>query len=650
MLDTDKLALEQNTAAIRCKIIVKATDTLPEIVLTDDDAIKDWTYTDDRYVPQQGFIGQFVARTLEGNLQDISEDFNIENREIELLLGILDLGSRVIQITTEDGIQLMTEDGRIFRISALDEGQTNWYSLGNFIVTNPEDDEVHDNTKFEAMDYTKLFNKKFDDTFTNDTFTESFIDKLELDENGAPTSSVTALWLAQYTCAQVGVNFPQTNFANSNFEISQSPFQAGESCREVMKAIAKLAYSWVRVGWDNNCYIDFEVNNDDDIDTLNIIDNNQYFTLETKKIVYGPINKVVVGMAGIDGESYAIQDSDSIAEHGEHAIYIYDNPLTNTFNLRVLAQQQGHRLYGLTYTQLNIETVGHPWLQGNEKVNVLNMENDSNVTYAFNKSLKYAGHIRSAISSMDESEVESTLAYTSDVIQSARTARINVDKMNGRIDLLAANVETLGGDIEEANGLIDDVKKEVLGEIDEVNKNLSDTIDDVDDKAEENKENIAATRIDVAAQGATITSVSQTQEEDSKRLNAVVAQVTSQEATISIFNKNINQETGELNVTEVTTINNYTFNKDGMHISATDTPYNATIDESGTYYRSGDEILVETTVTGSRLKNLSEQGQHRFSYNEYNNADDPNDDYDFIEERIEVEGEYAYALFYTGEE
>ena len=407
MLEEDKLALRNSTAAIRCKIIVKASDVLPEITLTDNDSIKDWTYTDDRYVPQQGFIGQFVARTLEGNLQNISDNFNIENREIELQICIVNRNKN-------------TE---------------NWYSLGNFIVTNPEDNEVLDNTKFEAMDYTKLFNKRFDGDYEDLSFPKSYNELIK-------TESVTALWLAKYCCAQVGVEFGQTTFTNSDFAINQNPFQAGETCRDVLKEISKLAYSWVRIGWDNKCYIDFEPVTSNTVAEENIITNNHYYTLKTRKEIYGPINNVVVGMSGIDGESHSEKDPNRNPEDDEHTIYIYDNPLTNTFELRALAQKQASKLFGLTYTQLETETVGHLWLQGYEKINVTDMENNNNFTYPFNKTIKYSGHVRSTISSMGETEVEKTLAYESNVIKNTRNAGINVDKQNGRIDMFVQEIST----------------------------------------------------------------------------------------------------------------------------------------------------------------------------------------------------------------
>lgn len=447
MLESDKLALSQSEAVVRCKIIVKATDTLPEMVLTDEDAIKDWIYTDERYVPQQGFIGQFVARTLEGNFQNIDENFNIENREIELMLGVIDMGSRVLYITTEDGIQLFTEDGKQIRLNQLGEANTNWYSLGNFIVTNPEDNEVSDNTKFEAMDYAKRFNKQFDGAFTNSVFTKSYNEIVAVDEDGKPTGSVDALWLARYTCAQAGVDFGQEYFTNSDFVIDRNPFQAGETCRDVMKAIAKLAFSWVRIDWDNKCYIDFgEGATTFSRSAPEQIDNNQYYTLETKKEMYGPINRVYVGMQNVDGESLVVsEDTESIAANGEHAIYIYDNPLTHTQELRGIIEQNhsADKLLGLTYSQLTTETVGHPWLKGNENIVILDMENNGRSTFAFNRTINYSGHIKTTLDSMGETQVEETLGYKSEILNSIINAKIIVDKATGDIIQLSSRTDKL---------------------------------------------------------------------------------------------------------------------------------------------------------------------------------------------------------------
>lgn len=421
MSNEDKIALEQNTAAIRCRLVVKATADLPEIVLTEDNAVKSWEYTDERLVPDKGFIGHFVARTLNGELQNVSDDFNLDGREIDFQFGVVRMNDHI----------------------------TTYYSLGSFIVVDPSDDDVRDSTKFETMDYAKKFNQTFDGNYRDENFPESYNDLMGLNTpEGQPrvVTPVTALWVAKYACAQVGVELATENFRNSNFEISQNPFQEGNSCRDVIKAVAQLALSWARIGWDNRCYIDFDIKSSEDVDELNVIDNNQYFTLE-KQSTYGPINRIVWGMENIDGESYILPDNESIAENGEHNLYIYDNPFTYTYELRVQAAQAASALFGLTYEQLKTETVGHPWLIGTEFIDIKDMNDGHNYLYPFNRVLKYNGHIRSNIESIGETNVDDTLGYTNNLEKLVRKTAFIVNKQEGTIDSLVT-------DMYDENGLV----------------------------------------------------------------------------------------------------------------------------------------------------------------------------------------------------
>ena len=398
----DKQALQNNTAAIKCKLIVQATDQLPEIELTENNAVKDWTYTDERLVPGKGFIGQFVGRTLEGNLQNISDTFSILNREIKFMFGV-------------------------YRIN--DETET-WYDFGNFIVTEPENNEVNDNTKFETMDYTKLFNKSFDGDYTDEEYPNSF--NALTDPNNENRETVSARWLARYTCKQAGVDLATTSFTNNDFQIDGNPFKAGETCRDVMKAIGQLAFSWVRIGWDNRCYIDFEQGDSNYITTYETIDNDQYFSLKTLETVI-PVDGVGFGMKNIDGETALKLATGKTIDTAENIIYLYDNPLLYTFDLRTAAVASADVLFGLTFNQLETETIGHPWLIGSSYINMVDMENNNHYTYAFNNTMKYSGHIRSTINSMYETDVEKTLGYESDLVRNVTDAWIEVNKINGEL-------------------------------------------------------------------------------------------------------------------------------------------------------------------------------------------------------------------------
>lgn len=425
MSEADKQALRNNTATIQCKIIViDEEDETNNIVLTESDAIKDWEYTDDRIVPGKGFIGQFVGRTLSGNLHNISDNFNISGREIELQLGIR-------RPAEESEIEDETDDNEIQYI-------TTYYSLGNFFVTEPEDNEVNDNTKYEAMDYTKLFNAPFNADFTDEEFTVSYNDKM--DPGNAEYGEVTALWLAQYTCKQVGVELATIDFTNNDFAIDINPFRAGETCRDVMKAVAQLAFSWARIDWDNRCYIDFAV--PESALEEDVLDVDQYFELKTVEEVK-PVDGVGFGITNIDGETAFLYAEGVTEETAQNVIYLYDNPLLYTFELRQAAVDNGGVLFGLTYMQLSTETIGHPWFTSNILIGVESLAGDTYYTLPLKNTIKYSGHIRSIISSDDKTEIEKTLGYSSSYVNEIRKAEIAVNKQEGTLTQLTESIKQL---------------------------------------------------------------------------------------------------------------------------------------------------------------------------------------------------------------
>ena len=314
----DIQGLLNNTATIYTKI-----EVLPKvagesiITLTNEDSVKSWVYSDLRNVEKQGFIGQFVARTLDGELQDISDDFNIEDREIILYLGINSnhIAGLVTQnnneITTQASEELITEQG---------SDELTYYKLGNFFIEKPDSDEVRDSTKFKSMDYTILFNAPFNADYTDSEYTKSFNEKIEDEE------SVTALWLTQYTCKQVGVLLGTTTFRNSTFVIDSNQFDDSYTCRDVIKSIAKLAITWARIGWDNKLYLDFnkQTNTSED---YNIITNDNYYELTTQKDVYGEVNRILMGSSIVIGNSAYVENAQSIEDNGLTELDVYDNPI-----------------------------------------------------------------------------------------------------------------------------------------------------------------------------------------------------------------------------------------------------------------------------------------------------------------------------------
>lgn len=442
----DIQGLLDNTATVTTKIEILPKAVGESIItLTNEDSIKKWVYSDLRYVAKQGFIGQFVARTLDGELQDISDDFDIEDREIVLYLGVNSEHSTQIATQLDENIVTQSNDEIMTEIGSY---ETVYYKLGNFFIEKPSSDNVKDITKFQSQDYTMLFNVKFNADFKNSTYTKSFNEKMEDEE------SVTALWLAQYTCAQVGVELATTTFRNSTFAITSNQFDSDYTCRDVIKAIAKLAFTWARIGWDNRLYLDFDKQTT--TEEYNVITNDLYYGLTTQTKVYGEVNRILTGSSIVVGNSAYIENAQSIEDNGLTELDVYDNPILYTQELRQSAVANASPLLGLIYQPVELETTGHPWLLGNELVRIVDMEGNDLYTYPFDRILTYTGHIRSKISSIAKTEMQSTYKYAGieNNESEIKRSKVELDRQNQTLTSVMerttaneSNISTLQQDV-----------------------------------------------------------------------------------------------------------------------------------------------------------------------------------------------------------
>ena len=398
MSDSDKEALISGIATIPYKIEVLDDEGNVEQTFTENDIIST-TYEDYRYVDEDSLcIGQFVARKLTGEILGIQPSFTIENKEIRVSMGVK-VGDEIT-----------------------------WYSLGNFLITDPKLDDVKDKTTFDSMDYTKKFNKIFDPS------------DLEY-----PT---TALQLAQYCCEKCGVELATTDFVNNDFVIENNQYNGtylseegttssdvNYTYRDVIKDIGKLAYSWVRIGWDNKCYIDFNI--DSEVDEYNHITTNNYYDLSIQKESFGPVNRVIIGLKDIEGENIVVEDEASIEENGVCEIRIYNNNLTYTPELREAAINGAEKLFGLMYIPVEVSTTGHPWLLGNEVI-VLESLTDG-ITYTtipWDRTIEYSGHIKTKLVSKANTKTETEYRTYSNEESIINTTRYVVDKHNKTIQSL----------------------------------------------------------------------------------------------------------------------------------------------------------------------------------------------------------------------
>ena len=409
MNETDKQALIDGSATIPYRITIIGDTESDNEVLTEYDIVNT-TYEDYRYVDTATLcIGQFVARTISGELMNPNNSIIMENKEIKVELGV------------------KTESG------------TNYYSLGNFLITKPSDDAVKDKTSFEAMDYTKKFNKEFDAT--------------------GLTFPCTALQLAQFCCQKCGVELGSTSFTNSSFVIDSNQYETGDTFRKVMQDIGKLAYSWVRIGWDNKCYIDFSFSST--VADTNKIGTSNYYDLLVQSEKFGPVNRVVIGMSDIEGENVVLEDSTSIEQNGVCELQIMDNNLTYTPELRQQAIASANKLFGLSFVPIEINTTGHPWLLGNETVEIEKLDGTKIKTIPFDRTIEYAGHIKTKLVSKADTKTETEYKNPGTLETAIKQTRIIVNKQEQEISQVIQQQESQTELINSVQDSIDNLTEQI---------------------------------------------------------------------------------------------------------------------------------------------------------------------------------------------
>lgn len=384
-----------NGKITRAYLKVLATDTQPEMIINESNYLKNVKFEELRYVPNEGIIGGTVAKRVTGEFNNVDSSFSIQDREFELYIGV-DLNS------PENDEEIQTE----------------YIKYGTFIVQKPEDNQINDNTSFEALDYMIKANK-------------TYIDRI--------TYPCTLKALFNDVVAQAGLQTNTVSFLNDSFIVDSNQFDEGVSCRDVLKAIAQVAFNWVRIDENNKLVMDLDLTTEKTPEEIN---NEQYFEF-SKSDTYGPLNVIIFKNSQIEGENVTIKDSESISEYGETEFSISDNPFAYTQEKRQQLIEAGRNLFGLTYTPCSIKDIGFIYLNCNDKISIENLNGEKFITYIFDHTIDYEGTATSQIDTQAQTKTETKYQFEGTLADAVKRTEAIVDKANQKILLLVSSTEDL---------------------------------------------------------------------------------------------------------------------------------------------------------------------------------------------------------------
>lgn len=421
----------------RAYLRVLPTETLPELIINEQNYLKDVTFEELRYIPDEGFIGGTVAKRVTGNFNNIEENFSIQDREFELYMGV-----------------------------DLEDGSTEYIKYGTFIVQKPEDDQVTDNTSFEALDYMIKLNNLWEDRLQYPCTIKDIFDDL---------------------ISQCKLSTKVTSFYNSDFIVENNQFETGTTQRDVLKAICQIAFNWARIDEDNEIVMDFEKK--DTIDE--VLDENNYYNFK-KNDLYGPVNVIVLRNSQVEGENITIRDEESISTYGETELVISDNPFAYTQEKRAQLIEAGRNLFGLSYTPLSMDMIGYMYLNCKDKIKAINMKGEEFDTYLFDHTIKYQGIIKDSMQSQAKTKTETKYQFLPQMIQALKRTEVLVDKANQEIQLIAKNQSDNSTRISEINVALEGItstvanKDEVTEQINELKQTIEGTTSSIEKKGGNN--------------------------------------------------------------------------------------------------------------------------------------------------------------------
>ncbi len=377
-------------------------------ILTESDYIKSVKFYDTKFVPDNGIIGQAVMKQVDLQINNENQNLQLEDKEYELFLSTY---------YNEEKYSI---------------------KYGKFIIQKLEDENTTDNSELTSFDYMVKANQKY-------------VDQMQY--------PCKLRELTQNICDQLGLVLQKEEFRNEDFIVENNQFVENETYRDVLKAIAMSAFSWVRIDENNILKLDFNPN----INTIEVLDYDDYYNLNKNEKVYGPVNRIVLRDSQIEGENVTIQDEESINKNGLHELVISDNPFAYTEEKRTQLINAGKELYGFEYFPVNsMNTKGFIWLNCTDKIRIKNMQDKFIDTFVFDHTIEYEGTVQDEIASPALTETETKYIYTPEMQQKIQKTERIVDKQNQTItDIVTktdGNTEKISEHTQTLNTIKDTLK------------------------------------------------------------------------------------------------------------------------------------------------------------------------------------------------
>ena len=365
------------------------------LTITEDNQLVDFNIVSGCY-DNGDIIGNTYVKKIEANLLDSITD-DLVDKDFEA-----SVGAKYTVTEEVEGEEVETE-------------VTEYVDLGTYTIEKPTDTQTENRTSL--IGYSQLLDN---------------LDKLYETQLDYENDTITIADVYEELCDNLGLTPESLIFTNSTIEVEGNPFTNGEKNRDVLRSIEKTSCSFVDIDpTTNEISLKWLSSNLDYTFTL-----DDYSTLEGGKVVYGPINSLIIRNSQIESENVSISDQESIEEYGEHQfVIIEDYFLYNATKRQEALQDIWAKVHNLTYVDCKLTTyTGKPFLNVGDKIRVYTDENNYFDTYILKHKFTFNGAFMSEIESPVLTQQEVKTKQDISLGEKLRNTQIVVDKAKGEID------------------------------------------------------------------------------------------------------------------------------------------------------------------------------------------------------------------------
>lgn len=229
-------------------------------------------------------------------------------------------------------------------------------------------------------------------------------------------------------CTEVGVEYDNMDFPNSDYELSEEPYiKKDATYKDVIKLIAQASSCWAIIGYDDKLYFNWFNNT--------LIEVQDWFDLTTEDEPTDPVNIVVLGRGDVEDNVIYPETEPSNPKE----IRIDSNDILD-LNRKEMIVPIYNQVKDFKYTVFSMRTIGFLNVKIGNKIKYPDLYNNKKESYIMRHTLTFLGgdysdsrNYTSQFEAVELDETNTNYKYAESIEERIDKTEITTNKLDGEI-------------------------------------------------------------------------------------------------------------------------------------------------------------------------------------------------------------------------